>query len=180
MIFGSRNHKGQTARAGIALIEGLKSEKIDVEELFLPEMKIEKCRQCNDDGWGDCRKKGTCIIDDDFQTIRNKIKKSDGVVFANPVYYSTLSESLRAFLDRLRRTLAWDKNDLKGKPVIGICVAGGGGGGAPSCIVSLEHVLNNCGFDVLDLIPARRQNLDLKIDILKTTGKWFAKKLAKN
>ena len=110
--------------------EGRKSEKI-----FLPKIKIERCRQCDDDGWGICRSKGRCTIDDDFASVVDKVRKTDAVVFATPVYFSDLSESLRAFLDRLRR-ITRHKDGQRGisaKPAIGICVAGGGGGGAPAC-----------------------------------------------
>ena len=66
------------------------------------------------------------------------------------------------------------KEGISGKPAVGICVAGGGGGGAPTCAVSLEKVLSRCGLDVVDMIPARRQNLDMKVEILGITGKWLA------
>ena len=67
-----------------------------------------------------------------------------------------------------------DNSGIEGKRAVGICVAGGGGGGGPSCTVSLEKVLRTCGFDVVDVVPARRQNLDMKCDVLVTTGKWLA------
>ena len=139
-------------------------------------MKIERCRQCEDDGWGICRAEGQCAIKDDFASLVDKIKNADAVVFATPVYFGDLSESIRAFLDRLRRTCMHEsgKDGINGKPAIGICVAGGGGGGAPACTVSLEKVLRTCGFDVVDMIPVRRQNLDMKLDILRATGKWLA------
>jgi multimeric flavodoxin WrbA len=98
-------------------------------------------------------------------------------VFATPVYFSDLSESLRAFLDRLRRTCIHQeagRRGLAGKPAVGICVAGGGGGGAPACAVSLEKVLATCRFDVVDMVPARRQNLDMKLGVLRATGQWLA------
>jgi multimeric flavodoxin WrbA len=97
------------------------------------------------------------------------------VVFATPVYFSDLSESMRAFLDRLRRTCrhAEGQQGLADKAAIGVCVAGGGGGGAPACTVSLEKVLKTCGFDVLDMIPVRRQNLDMKTQVLRYTGEWL-------
>jgi len=65
------------------------------------------------------------------------------------------------------------KVGIGGKPTVGICVAGGGGGGAPSCIVSLEKIISRCGFDVIDLIPVRRQNLEMKLSVLRMTGKWL-------
>ena len=67
------------------------------------------------------------------------------------------------------------KEKISDKPAVGICVAGGGGGGAPACAVSLENCLSRCGFDVVDMIPVRRQNLDMKLTILKATGTWLAK-----
>jgi multimeric flavodoxin WrbA len=140
-------------------------------------MTIERCRQCDERGWGRCRSEGRCIIEeDDFASVAQKVFEADRVAFATPVYFSDLSESLRAFLDRLRRITRHEsaKGRIAGKAAVGICVAGGGGGGAPACTVSLEKVLQNCGFDVVDLVPARRQNLDQKVQVLELTGRWFA------
>ena len=173
-VLGSRNPQGQTARAANAVADGMASQGTHVEQVFLPTLKIERCRQCDDDGWGICRTEGRCTIEDDFAGLVEKIRQADAVVFATPVYYSDLSESTRAFLDRLRRTCthAVGKNPAEGKPALGLCVAGGGGGGGPACAVSLEKVLATCGFDVVDMIPVRRQNLDMKRDILRITGAW--------
>jgi multimeric flavodoxin WrbA len=172
-ILGSRNHHGQTARACDALLKGAAGAK--VSRLFLPELKIDHCHQCEPSGWGSCLKKGKCSVADDFVKVSDAIRKADAVVFATPVYFSDLSESLRAFLDRLRRT-SWREagnSGIAGKPAVGICVAGGGGGGAPNCAVSLERVLTTCGFDVLDLVAVRRQNLPMKQKTLKILGKWL-------
>ena len=175
-ISGSRNPEGQTARAAGAFIQGAESAGAEAELVFLPEMNIERCRQCDERGWGDCREKGQCEIEDDLAPLVDKIRNADAVLFANPVYFWDLSESLRAFLDRLRRTTMHDdgKVGITGKPAIGICVAGGGGGGAPNCCVNMERILARCGFDVVDMIPARRQNLDMKVEVLRTVGRWLA------
>ncbi len=175
VISGSRNPQGQTAQAADALIEGLRSQGAEAEVVFLPTKNIERCRQCDDRGWGDCRSEGRCVIEDDFASLVDAIKSADCAAFATPVYFSDLSESMRAFLDRLRRIAIHEapKADLAGKPTIGICVAGGGGGGAPPCTVSLEKVLTTCGFDVVDMIPVRRQNLTMKLEVLAVVGKWL-------
>ena len=174
IVLGSRNPGGQTARAAAALREGAESGGSQVEQLFLPEMAVERCRQCEDNGWGDCREKGTCVIEDDFAGLVDSMSEADAVIFATPVYYGDLSESMRALLDRLRRTCTHEagKKRIEGKPAVGICVAGGGGGGTPTCVVSLDKVLNTCGFDVVDMIPVRRQNLEMKLEILRATGRW--------
>jgi len=176
ILSGSRDPNGRTASAADALLQGVLGKGSQGEQIFLTKMNIERCRQCEDSGWGICRTEGRCVIEDDFASLVGKIKSADAVVFATPVYFGDLSESMRAFLDRLRRTCMNDngKDGISGKPAIGICVAGGGGGGAPTCTVSLEKVLRTCGFDLLDLIPVRRQNLDMKLHVLKMTGEWLA------
>jgi len=176
ILSGSRNPAGRTARAIDALVEGASSAGCDTETLFLSTMQIERCRQCDEDGWGLCREGKECVIEDDFAEIVEKVRAADLLVIANPVYYGSLSESVRAFLDRLRRicTFGASKDRIKDKPAVAVCVAGGGGGGAPRCTVDLEYALFTCGFDVVDVVPARRQNLDMKLDVLRTVGKWLA------
>lgn len=175
-ICGSRNPNGQTARAADAVRQGLTKAGASTELFFLPPLKIERCRQCDDNGWGLCRKEGRCVIEDDLGGLVEKIRQADAVVFATPVYYSDLSESLRAFADRLRRICTHEAGriSIKGKPMLGVCVAGGGGGGAPACCVSLEKIMGLCGFDVVDMIPVRRQNLQQKLPVLEQAGEWLA------
>jgi len=176
IISGSRNPAGQTARSAEALRKGIESGGGQVETVFLPPLKVERCRQCDDDGWGLCRKEGRCVITDDFAELAVKVRKADVAVFATPVYYSDLSESMRAFLDRLRRTCTHEagRAGIEGTPAVGVCVAGGGGGGAPTCCLSLEKVLTTCGFDVVDMIPVRRQNLEAKLAVLEHAGSVLA------
>jgi len=176
MISGSRNPAGQTATAANGMLEGAGKAGADVESIFLPAVEVERCRQCDDNGWGLCRKEGRCVIEDGLAGIVDKISDADAVVFATPVYFSDLSESLRAFLDRLRRICTHEQGRIgvRGKPAIGICVAGGGGGGAPACCVSLEKVLATSGFDVVDMFPVRRQNLEAKLPRLEQAGEWLA------
>jgi multimeric flavodoxin WrbA len=176
MILGSRNPEGQTATAADAMRAGLESGGAEVSTVFLPPLEIERCRQCDMNGWGLCRREGRCVIEDDFAEIVDQIREADGVVFATPVYYGDLSESLRAFIDRLRRVCHNEtgRQGIAGKPVVGICVAGGGGGGAPNCTVSMERALHHIRFDVVDMVPARRQNLTMKTKVLEVVGGWFA------
>jgi multimeric flavodoxin WrbA len=152
--------------------EGIASQGGSLTEVYLPTKTIERCRQCNNDGWGICRSEGRCIIDDDFAPLTDTVRNADLVVFATPVYFSDLAESLRAYLDRLRRITRHEagRRGIEDTPAVGVCVAGGGGGGGPACCVSLEKVLRTCGFDVFDLVPVRRQNLEQKLSSMKDLG----------
>lgn len=181
IISGSRNPNGQTASAADAFLAGVADAGGVGEQIFLPQLDIQSCRQCKDNGWGQCTEKGRCVIDDDFAAVVDRMREADGFVFATPVYFSDLSESMKAFTDRLRRTSMHDdgSKDIMGKPAVGICVAGGGGGGAPTCARTLEWVLQTCKLDVVDMVPARRQNLEMKLQVLRVAGKWFAEQLSK-
>lgn len=192
-LSGSRNRQGRTAQAIAALHEGFKSGGGTAESVFLLDLKLERCRQCESDGWGICRREGVCIIKDDFAATVEKLLAADIVVFANPVYFADLSESMRSFTDRLRRirfrrvistapgmpppqpatTAAPVVPNMQGQPAVALCLAGGGGGGGPNALVNLERVLQTCGFNLVDTVLIRRQNLDLKLEVLNLTGKWL-------
>ncbi len=188
VLSGSRNRQGKTARAINAIIKGTNEAGGNSECIFLTELTLERCRQCNSDGWGDCRREGHCIIDDDFASVVEKIETADVVVFTNPVYFGDLSESMWNFFRRFRRThfirgTTTDQNVSGGIPfressipAIGLCYAGGSGNGTTSCGANLERILQQCRFDVIDMILVRRQNLEVKLPMLELTGKWLVTK----
>jgi NAD(P)H-dependent FMN reductase len=184
IISGSRNPEGRTALLIKALCKGIDNAGGESEIIFLPNIEIELCRQCNNDGWGICREEDKCIIEDDFASVTEKIEDADAVVFANPVYFGDLSENMKAFLDRLRRVrsrippkpvpnMPGPFNNDDGPLAIGLCYAGGSGNGTTSCCMNLERILQICGFDVVDMIPVRRQNLEAKQKIMELTGEWL-------
>jgi multimeric flavodoxin WrbA len=177
MISGSRNPQGRTAQCAAALARGLTKAGAGSELVFLPLLKLERCRQCEADGWGICRREGYCVIKDDFASLLEKCKEADLVVFLNPTYFRDLTESMRTFLDRVRRLLFMQPNrPMSGKPAMGLCLAGGSGNFAPSAAFNLDTILQMCGFDVVDMWNVRRQNLDIKIPMLEMTGEWLATK----
>jgi NAD(P)H-dependent FMN reductase len=182
VLSGSRNPKGKTAEAINAILGGVTKAGGESECIFLPAYSIERCRQCAPDGNGRCRVDGQCVIEDDFAAIADKLNRSDVVVFASPVYFFDMSESLRAFLDRYRRVTfiarvvpsAQGFPAVKTKiPAVGLSYAGGSGLGTVECIASLDKALQLCGFDRIDMIPVRRQNLDIKKPALEDIGEWL-------
>jgi len=176
ILSGSRNPDGQTASALKALADGVQSKGGTVDIVWLPELNLERCRQCELDGWGDCRVKGTCIIEDDFAGLTDRCAAADVVVFATPVYFGDLAESLRGFTDRLRRITRYESVAAKfqGKRALAVCVAGGRGGGSQHCGMQIDKILGAMGFDLIDTVLCRRQNLDLKLGVLRLTGEWLA------
>ena len=190
-LSGSRNHQGRTAQSIYAGGEGFAKEGGTFETIFLIDNELERCRQCEIDGWGPCRREGKCIIEDNFASIVDKINASDIVLFATPVYFADLSDSMRSFLDRLRRIRFMrvappapgrpqgapgtpGVPGVQGRPAVGLCLSGGGGGGAPTAAVNMERILQTCSFNLVDMILVRRQNFDLKLNVLNLTGEWLA------
>jgi multimeric flavodoxin WrbA len=184
VISGSKDREGKTAQAVAAIRRGISRAGGESEVVFLTELKLERCRQCDADGWGICRNEFRCIIKDDFASVVDKIKEADAVVFATPVYFHDLSESMRGFLDRLRRisprTMPPPRPGAippiptgKVVPAVGVCYAGGSGNGTVNCALNLERFLQWCALDVVDMIPVRRQNLEMKTPYLERVGEWL-------
>ena len=61
---------------------GAKDAGHNVEFITLKDKEIKFCKGCMA-----CQKLGKCVIADDANTITSKIKESDVIVWATPVYY---------------------------------------------------------------------------------------------
>jgi len=171
-IQSSPNLDGLTCKLAQAALDGAKSEGAKIELVHLNRLGIESCK-AHDRGWGTCRGEGRCLIEDDFQTLREKINEADALVFSTPVYFGDVSESAKRFLDRWRRCEIFNREDsrLKDKPVIGIAAAGGSGRGTVTALGSLETYLRWLQFTIFDLVTATRVSKDHKLDMLKAAGK---------
>ncbi len=168
-IQSSPNHGGLTSTLAQAVLKGFEAGGGEAELIHLNELDVKTCIAC-DRGWGQCRD-GDCILEDDFEKIRQKIGDSDALVFATPVYFGDLSESAKAFLDRLRRCEAFSgRGTCKGKRAIGIASAGGSGGGAARALLNLEDYLRRVGFEVFDLVPVTKFSKDHKLPMLEAAG----------
>lgn len=74
VLSGSRNRQGQTARGINAICKGLHTGGATSEVVFLPELKLARCRQCDPSGDGQCTREGNCIVKDDFPDKVRKIR----------------------------------------------------------------------------------------------------------
>jgi len=174
-VQSSPNTDGLTCQLAKAVLEGAESEGAETEMVHLNKLKIESC-MAHDRGWGTCRSEGKCMIEDDFQNLREKINKADVLVFSTPVYFGDLSESAKRFFDRWRRCEIYnhETSPLRGKSVIGIAAAGGSGGGAVNALHNLETYLRWLQFTIFDLVPVTRTSKEHKLDMLKAVGKSMA------
>ena len=171
----SPNQNGLTAETAKRVIKGVESAGHNAELVNLNEMVIKKCKAC-DGGWGQCRRVGTCILEDDFADLIDKILDADGLVFTTPVYWWDISESAKTFLDRMRRIETYhDFKRYDDKPYIGIACAGGSGNGAARALYLLEEYLKRVGFKNYDLVTVTQANRRHKSPMLEEAGKNFFK-----
>ena len=82
IFLGSPRKKGNSAILAGHLTRGAVDAGADVEALYIHGMDIKPCTGCNQ-----CQGENAvgCIIDDAMQTIYEKLKETDSIVFASPI-----------------------------------------------------------------------------------------------
>ena len=94
-INGSRRKNGNTQGLIQSISKPLEQNGIVVETLFLGDYTIAACTGCEG-----CRNSFECIIKDDFQLLIHKIDEADGVIFASPTYWYSVTSDMKRFIDR--------------------------------------------------------------------------------
>lgn len=176
IVWSSPNADGLTASAKNQIMKGLTDAGAQVTEIHLNKQKLEHCRACGD-GWGNCNKKGSCVIQDDFSGIYQTLTEADGVVWISAVYWSDMTEAFKAFFDRLRRCDAARNHYLAEKRCVLIACAGGTGRGTLECLTQLERGLTHMGMRAYDRIPVVRYNRNYIMPALYEAGKTYAERL---
>ena len=86
-----------------SFIEGALSAGNSVEKISLKDKSIAFCKGCLA-----CQSLKKCIINDDAAAIAEKMKNSDVIVFATPIYYYEMSGQMKTLLDRANSLFASD------------------------------------------------------------------------
>jgi len=171
----SPNTDGLTAACAQAALAGIQEAGCQGEHIRINDRSIGACSACND-GWGTCRPDHTCQVLDDFQATHTHTIEADAYVFITPVYWGDLSESMKAFTDRLRRCEATRgaESGLAGKPVLVVAAAGGSGNGTLTCLYSLERWIEHVRARKWDFIPVNRWNREYKLHTIQAAARAMA------
>ena len=94
---GSARKDGNTAILVRVAFEPLEAAGVSTELVQLADMRIDGCRAC-----GMCKKKQDmhCVFNDDANECIQKMVLSDGVILASPVYFSDVTPTMKALIDR--------------------------------------------------------------------------------
>jgi len=104
----------------------------DVEYVSLFDRQIDFCTVCDA-----CKTQEDCAIDDDVNSILEKMSDADALILASPTYFGSVSGRLAALFDR---TLPLRRNDfrLSGKVGGAIAVGGSRNGGQEKTIARIH------------------------------------------
>ncbi len=166
IVTSSPNLEGLTAACGNMAKAGAEAVGAEAVIVNLNRLKIGHCKACGN-GWGPCRSKHECQVQDDFQSVHASMADMDAFIIITPVYWGDMSESAKAFSDRMRRCEALkEKSFLEGKPVIAVAAAGGTGNGVISTLTNLERLLMQVRANKFDLIGITQKNREYKLDTI--------------
>jgi multimeric flavodoxin WrbA len=171
VIYASPNRDGLTAACAAAAAAGAAHAGAEVVEVRLNDLAVGSCEACGD-GWGACRTEHECQVEDDFQALHAQTCATDALILVTPVYWGEMSESAKAFTDRLRRCEATqgEGSCLAGKPVLAVAAAGGSGGGMITCLLSMERWIQHIRARVWDLLPVNRWSRGYKLDAIRAAA----------
>lgn len=149
-ISGSPKTKGNVGTF-LASIMGMASEKgFETETVYLSKMNIKHCIHCN---YCIAKQKDRkyCSLEDDAQSIYEKVEHADVIVLASPVYFMRTSGMMATFIDRLRVFIFGNVagGRLRNKIGMSAAVSWLRHGGMETA--HLSHIL---AFITLDMIPA--------------------------
>jgi multimeric flavodoxin WrbA len=168
-IYGSPRRKGNTAALLRKAVDGARDSGAEVEEIVLRDLKMSPCLEI----YG-CKNAGECRLKDDFQTARDQILASHGLMLASPVFFYTVSAHTKILMDRFQSLWVkkyWIEKERKGQPVTrrkGLFIAVGATKGKKlfdGILLSLKYF-----FDVIDMKLWRAllyRGLDFEGDVLK-------------
>lgn len=115
-------------------------ESFETEFITVKGKSISPCIHCNH-----CVKtKGKCSINDDMNEIKKALREADGIIFASPVHFGSISAQLKAVIDRCQAMIMEDLDIFKDKVGISIVVGGDRSGGQELAIQQINtfYLLN--------------------------------------
>lgn len=144
-ILGSPSLTGGSAQLLWAALKSAQMNDISTEFIHLYSGEIKNCIGCITDTELNC--KFPCIFEDYGKEILIKIKDSDGIIFATPVYWFNVSSMLKSLFERMtcleHMVVYGQQSYLEGKVVAAIAV--GADSGVISAISYILTTLNGMG-----------------------------------
>jgi multimeric flavodoxin WrbA len=91
-----RGENSQTLRLLRAVLEGAQSAGSEIELIDICKLDIKYCNACQV-----CYQTGKCVQKDDFQFLYDKMLAADGLVWASPNYFRSVTAQMKTLIDRM-------------------------------------------------------------------------------
>lgn len=104
-LTGSPRKGGNTETLVAAVMQGASLAGARVETVRLPDLRIGPCIGC-----GGCQKTGRCVVEDDMQSLYQRIDAAQVVILASPIYFYGLSAQTKLCVDRMQAL--WARKQL--------------------------------------------------------------------
>ncbi|MFC1666437.1 flavodoxin family protein [Candidatus Omnitrophota bacterium] len=96
-ISGSPRIGGNTDILLDKALEGARTKGADTEKIVLNNLKFSPCQECKD-----MKDNEDCILHDDMQKIYEKIRNTDALILASPIFFGSLSAQTKMMIDRFQ------------------------------------------------------------------------------
>jgi multimeric flavodoxin WrbA len=118
------------------VLVGVKEAGAETEILSLKTLNVQPCVACDL-----CHKTGVCNINDDYESIKEKLLSCDGFILASPNYIFSVTAQMKALFDRCNGLIHCMA--LEGK--YAAVVETSGGGGDEEVITYMGRFVNTLG-----------------------------------
>jgi multimeric flavodoxin WrbA len=183
LINGSPHKEGNTFIALKEVAKALEKEIVKTEIIHIGTKAVQGCIACYK-----CFELGKCVFQDDlYNTIRESLTDTDGIIVGTPVYYAGPNGSLCAILDRIFYSCS---DLLQYKPAASIAVCRRGGASAAFDRLNKYFTISNMPVvssqywnSVHGLSPGEALQDAEGLQIMRTLGRnmvWVLKNLKSN
>lgn len=144
ILNGAARKNGSTKKLIDAFTRGAESVGNRVTEFYLQDMEIRGCRGCGGCSRGNATPENPCVQADDMAKIYAAFVKADVVVFASPIYFWSITGTLKTVADRLYAELrCLGYGDF---PREGILLMTAGGSDYSQAVSWYRHYSTNLGW----------------------------------
>jgi multimeric flavodoxin WrbA len=170
-ILGSSRKGGNTEILLDVALQEARQMGSSVSKITLRDRVIAPC-----DGCLGCARTGECVLQDDMQEVYKEIREADGIIWASPVYFWSMSGLTKNALDRTY-ALLFPKLQQAGKIGGLILVAGGRGCVSASNPFHMYFSYNHMFTAEFAMAWAREKGEIRKDELAVTTAKMMVRQM---
>lgn len=162
ILNGAARKNGSTKKLVDAFVRGATAAGNTVTEFYLQDMEISGCRGCGGCSRSNVAPENPCVQKDDMTKIYAAFAKCDVVVFASPVYFWSVTGTLKTAADRLYAELRC--LGYGGFPREGVLLMTAGGSDYSQAVSWYRHYSTNLGWKNLgEVLGARKSSAAEKL-----------------